>query len=292
MARPNTRSRAYPAFDLETAIEKANEFYNRYKLGWIAPQVAVKEWGYAYRSSNGLRLLAALLHFGLLENRGRGDGRQVRLSEIGKAILLDKRSNSIERSEALKEAALKPALYKQVWETLGPDLPTDAGIEYELISKMDFNPSATKSFIADFRATMDFTGLTEGEILEEESADELEGLEADEQANKVGGSWPIEKNEMPEADSQISGVEFLDIVVPIPSLKNRAILRIPYPMSSDDFRRVVIVIKNNLKDLRDAIVVNNPEAAQLELDSDWSETKLIETDKDEESANNDSETGG
>ena len=291
MAKENARGRSYPAFNLETAIEKANEFYNRYKLGWIAPQVALKEWGYAPKSSNGLRLLAALLHFGLLENRSRGDGRRVRLSEIGKAILLDKRRNSVERNEALKEAALKPVIYNQVWEMLGPDLPTDASIEYELISKMGFNPSTTENFIADFRATMDFIGLTKEEILEEESGDELEEFEADEHG-KVDGGWPTEKNAMPEANPRTSDVDFLDIVVPIPSLKDRAILRIPYPMSSDDFRRVVMVIKNNLRDLRDAIVVNNPEAAQLELDSDWSETKLVETDKDEESADNDSEIGG
>src|SRR5206468_3409095 len=119
--------------DLAEAIERAKQFYEHERFNYAPTQVAVTDLGYTAKSSSGLRALAALLHFGLLEEEGSGEDRRVRLSDLGKRIVLDTREGSKEREGAISEAALRPRLYQALWERWGPHLPSDSNMEYDLL---------------------------------------------------------------------------------------------------------------------------------------------------------------
>src|SRR5271157_2723435 len=95
--RKRTRSPAYPYINLETAILRAKEFYDKELRNAANVNVAAKHWGYVEASSNAAQTVAALINFGLLQDEGVGDKRRVRLTQSGLRILLDTRPDSKER---------------------------------------------------------------------------------------------------------------------------------------------------------------------------------------------------
>src|SRR5438105_11530029 len=107
------RSPSYPSIDLETAIDRARTLYAREGRN-IAPNHAILgHWGYSAKSGPGFGTLGALKRFGLLRSEGAGKSR---LSDLALRIVLDERQDSPERAEDIKEAALSPAIHKEIWE--------------------------------------------------------------------------------------------------------------------------------------------------------------------------------
>src|SRR6266478_6774650 len=114
--KKRTRSPAYPFVNLETAIVRAQEFFNKEQRNAANWNVAVKHWGFVEGSSNGASTIAALTSFGLLQDEGIGEKRKVRLTQDALRIILDKRPDSKERADLIKQAALAPKIHQQLWE--------------------------------------------------------------------------------------------------------------------------------------------------------------------------------
>src|SRR5690606_39686636 len=53
---------------------------------------------------------------GLLEDSGTGKDRKIKLSDLARRIIRDKREGSAERVKAIREAALSPSIYAKLWE--------------------------------------------------------------------------------------------------------------------------------------------------------------------------------
>lgn len=121
---------AYPFVNLETAITRAQEFFDKEQRNAANWNVAVKHWGFVEGSSNGASTLAALTSFGLLQDDGIGEKRKVRLTQSALRILLDKRPDSKERAELIKQAALAPKIHQQLWDKWGNDLPSDVTLRH------------------------------------------------------------------------------------------------------------------------------------------------------------------
>src|SRR5882724_11881835 len=85
------RSPSYPYLNLQEAINMANELYKKESRHKIPVEVAIADLGYSPTSGSGLRVLAALLNFGLLSEEGASEGRKVGLSDLGKSIVMDTR---------------------------------------------------------------------------------------------------------------------------------------------------------------------------------------------------------
>src|SRR5262245_42753968 len=96
-SRKKERSPNYPAIDLETALARARVLREKEGRNFTPVSAVFKHWGYSSRSSGGLTTLAALKRFGLLDEQGAADSRQVRLSQFAQKILLDDRPGSQER---------------------------------------------------------------------------------------------------------------------------------------------------------------------------------------------------
>jgi hypothetical protein len=150
-------------------------------MNWAPTTTALEIWEYSAKSSWGFRAVAALKHFGLMEEEGTSDDRKVKLTELARKIIRDKRPNSSERRAAIQEAALKPKIYGEVWREweTREELPNQAQMEYELEHKWSFNPSAIEGFIRDFRSTLRFANLWNEDILAEEDTDRGENGGAD-----------------------------------------------------------------------------------------------------------------
>lgn len=183
--RKRMRSPAYPFINLETAIKRAKEFYEKEGRNPAPLKVAVKHWGYEEKSSGGLQTAAALISFGLMQDEGTGDKRKLKLTTTALGILLDERPNSDNRVQAIKAAALTPKIHQQIWRRWGDASDaSDANIKHMLILELDppFNPNTAEAVIKEYRDTIAFSKpdssvtvpLADGD-LKAESAEEVKG---------------------------------------------------------------------------------------------------------------------
>jgi len=185
--RKRTRSPAYPFINLETAITRAKEFYDKEQRNSANVSVANKHWGFTDNSSSGAQTIAALSQFGLLEDQGIGDKRTVKLSPSALRIILDTRPNSEERLTLIKQAALSPRIHQQLWDKWAGNLPSDAQLRHTLLVDWPtpFNDKSVDGFIEEFKDTIAFAKLGESDKVVSEVKGE-EGAGAARYVPKVG----------------------------------------------------------------------------------------------------------
>lgn len=250
------RSPEHPGADLPTALERAEELYEQEAFNWTSPEVAAGHWNYSPKSSGGFRMLAALKHFGLLEDMGTSKDRRVRLTDLARRIIRDKREGSVDRVRAIREAALSPSIYAKLWERWGAHgkLPSRATMEFELEHEWEFNPKAISDFIQNFVSTIEYSGLLnhEGDI-------PGEGGEAE--ADKEGETPRRSAQRRPDAlapdrTRQTSTSDSLELPLPLPSGRV-ATLRIPMPLDERDYALLRATLESSLTVMKPALVREN-----------------------------------
>ena len=230
------RSKSHPGLNLQEALNQAQRLYDAEGETFVhLKRVAFNHWGYSEKSSGGRRTAAALSAFGLLLERGRGEHREIALSPLAVAITLDERPNSEELEKAIQKAALQPELYGELWESSGGRMPSEVRIRDFCLREHRFNPAGIEEFVANFTATVQFAGLAQGPTLE---ADE-EGKSADSNddardmgSSRSGGTVSDPSKAMPKA-KHLEGTEIHDFHIPLDA--GEAILRLPKPLSKEDF---------------------------------------------------------
>jgi hypothetical protein len=168
------RSPGYPGISLETALQRVEAVYQRERRNPTPVNVLLEHWGYAPGSGPGLVTLAALKKFGLMEDIGSGAGRRAKLSDDAAKIILDQREDSTERRALIRTLALRPAIHREVWEKFGGALPSDANLRHYLIFDRSFTDVGAAEFVRQFRATVEFAGLSEADRLSPVSSPALQ----------------------------------------------------------------------------------------------------------------------
>ncbi|HKY99123.1 MAG TPA: hypothetical protein VJL35_14805 [Gemmatimonadaceae bacterium] len=276
---PKQRSPEHPGVSLEEAVERAGDFYKYESFNYAPADVAKRHFGYGPKSSSGMRLIAALKHYGLFEEDGSGHERRLRLTPLARNILLDRREDPTEREDALRTAALNPAIYRTLWKYWNGNLPSDPNMEFELIRKFKFNPDSVRPFIKDFKATVTFAKLAQSDSLlpvSEETAGEQERRphtvtpppSAPPTNKPQGGSMP----QVQTADTVQMAP--LDVTIPLGG-GIRAILRMPESLTKSQFNYLVTMLKVNLGTMM-PILTGNPESTTEadnaeETQADWPE---------------------
>ena len=153
------RSPNYPGINLETAIQRAQKFWENEKRNAANVAVAMKHWGFVKPTSQSIVTLAAVKSFGLFEDSGSGENRKIKLSDLALKIILDQRQISPEREAAIKEAALKPMMHSKLWSRWGAQLPSDENLRHALIFEYKFNENAVDGFIEEFKDTITYSKL-------------------------------------------------------------------------------------------------------------------------------------
>jgi hypothetical protein len=155
------RSPNYPTVSLQDALERVRRLFNEDGRASVPVETAAKHIGYAAAHGQAYSVISALKKYGLLEeNKGR-----VALSQ--RAIeLLNLPASDPRRLQALKDAALSPPIYRELVELHSQKgLPSDEALEAELVTYKSFNPKAVAGFVRDFRATLEFAGLSDFSVL-------------------------------------------------------------------------------------------------------------------------------
>ena len=237
--KPRLRSPAHPILDLGTALQRAREFYDHETGHWASPDTALGHWGFKARNSKGLRYVAALKQFGLLEEKGSKTGREVRMSPAAKVLLLNPDQESHHWRQTVRESALSPKIYDDLWKEWGGDseLPSDKTMAYDLQMKWAFNRRAIDSFIRDFRTTLEFAGLLERHILGDELEQDPNKAENDGEADESPQTARVPMEVTTEGIGVKQKAEVHDFTIPLRGA-GVAVLSVPVPLSDHNFTQI------------------------------------------------------
>jgi hypothetical protein len=183
------RSPAYPGINLQQAIKRTAEFYEKEHRNPASFKAAVSHWDYSEKSSGALVAVAALKSFGLVDEIESAIGRIFQVSPLGLKIVADKRPDSPERAAAIKEAALRPKIHAGIWRKYNGTIPSDAELQYQLENVRHFNLKAIGPFIQELRETIAFAKLSESDKIAEET--EMSGDETGENSTVPIGEAEI-----------------------------------------------------------------------------------------------------
>ena len=175
MSPRRDRSPSFPYIPLAAAIDRTRQLYEKAKRYEARIADAATAWQLGTKSSSTLQTAAALLAFGLAEDSGSGEGRKIKVSDLGWRILEDKRPGAWERG--LAEAALKPKMIAEYATEHWKDGRPDDGICIsELMIERGFNDEAAARFLRVFDATIRYAGLRDSDSLPD-SKTESAGLD-------------------------------------------------------------------------------------------------------------------
>jgi len=155
--RPKGRSPAYPAINIETAIQRARQLYDSVRQHKVPVSTIVNYWHYKSLNGPASQTLAALVKYGLVDDEGTGPARKAGVSSRGHIILAH--PDEAARKAAIREAAVRPGINRELWEQYGNDLPPDEALHWELTQTRGFTETGAKEFIPVYRATIAFAQL-------------------------------------------------------------------------------------------------------------------------------------
>ncbi len=237
------RSPSYPSIDLESSIGLAEIIKQKEGGGnhFVPYQAVVGHWGYKSGSGPGLLKLAALKKFGLIEDRGTGDSREIKLTELALEILFYKDSpeHKDKYIEALQKAALEPSIHNELWNKWNGNLPSDQTIRAYLIIQRTagrFAESSVNNFINQFRDTISFSKLQKNDSMSGHEEDKNPKQQKDEKMNAM----PTIQNPTQDYNSATIG-EVYNIPIYLPSGKSGCIT-IPKPLSDEEWNQVIAII--------------------------------------------------
>ena len=152
--KPLHRSPNYPVIGLEKAVERVTQLYEQAKLHPLPISTVCEIWKYS--PSTGSQNVAALKAFGLVDVTGEKEGRQVKVNDYARKIIME----HPDRPEILKQLVLNPSLYNEVWTKFNGDLPaSDIVLRNYLVFERNFNENAVDDFIREFRASISYANL-------------------------------------------------------------------------------------------------------------------------------------
>lgn len=151
--RTQDRSPSFPYIGLSKAIERAEQLYGFTKRHDVRMVDAAKPaWNLGPKSSATLQTVAALISFGLVEASGTGETRKIKLSDLAYRAIADPRHGA--REQALAEAALKPKLISEFWQTWRDDRPPEATCIGDLHIDRGFTSDGAKAFLRVYDDTI------------------------------------------------------------------------------------------------------------------------------------------
>ena len=159
---PKTRHRSpnYPGISLRSAVAKIQALYKADGLAASPKDAAIKHFGYANPHGEAGRVLSALKGFGLIEETSD----RIKLTQRGINIAVRPEGDPA-RAAALRDAAIGPAIYKELLKDYSTGLPSDTTLKSELIAVKKFNPKAVDDFVRDLRDTLKFAGISDTSLV-------------------------------------------------------------------------------------------------------------------------------
>lgn len=228
--RRTGRSPSYPSFSIKKALEQA-EALRAQEGEYEAPlPSAFKAWGYGMKSSGGRQCLATMKYYGLIDISGGGHERKVKVSDLARRILLDRREDQAEKKALIRQAALNPAAHKAIFKNYPNGLGSDGSIHHFLTFEEDFKEDAASDLIAEFKETADFAELYQPHNPVDKNAEEGDNGDGDGGGGKVDS--PLgDKGDKPRRRKLGSGMK----EATFPLDEGMGVIQWPEPLSQESY---------------------------------------------------------
>ena len=147
--------------------------FNFAKKSEVLVSTMLPKWGFKSASANGMKAVAALKSYGLVEDSGKKAARKIILTDRSYRILHGVFGTDPYEVE-IKDAALSPPMYQYMWKTYGTldEMSEDESIASKLVLEKKFNSTAVSRFLTDYRDTIKFAKLGKNERSGGEESDD------------------------------------------------------------------------------------------------------------------------
>ncbi len=179
--QPRFRSPPFPYIGLGRAIEKADQLYGAVRNHAAALPTAAKAWETGPKSSATLQSVAALIQYGLLDDEGSGEARKVKLTPLALKIVMDKRPESEERKNAIKQAAISPSTFREIYDRFGAAQEIDDALLHHALTaervqegRAPFSDQSASDVLRVYRDTISFAGMADADLNAHEPHEESE----------------------------------------------------------------------------------------------------------------------
>ncbi|HWY15595.1 MAG TPA: hypothetical protein VNX86_10710 [Rhizomicrobium sp.] len=239
MAR--VRSPNYPAFGLQEALNRIKTIHAAEHHLAAPKEVIGKHLGYNGLNGASLKAISALLKFGLLDE---AQGDKLKVSPLAISILYPGKGD--DRGAAIREAALKPALFQEIHNEWEGHWPSDENLRAYLIRKQ-FATDALDRVIQSYRETMDLVAREEGgygasATPENEARHQEKTPVQTTMQTRLGSKPPVEFSVTPNAGGEPFRVSFTGSGIEVSGLLNT-------PERADELVRAINALKVLLRPL-------------------------------------------
>jgi len=170
------RSSPYPSQPIDKAVESVTQLRNSLGTGPFNRELAAKALGYSGVSGTSSMVVAALVHYGLLDRRGD----TYLVSELAEEIMTPR--TEAEHQSSLIKAALHPKLFSSLIAKY-QDKSVPTMLDSVLIRDYNINRRVAQSVKKNFIETMTSVGLLQNGVIQrpdKEDARELESTHLEE----------------------------------------------------------------------------------------------------------------
>ena len=225
------KSPNYPGLDLGTAIDLAKQLYSSgIGRGEFTPVDAAQAWNYNSVSGPVKVRIGALRQYGLIEGKRGGQyAENPKLTRLALTLVM-RPEGSREYRDSLREAALTPSLFSELYESHRN--AADGALRVYLVIDKNFTDDGAQRCIEAYKGTLRLVGLDQdsewSRIPEDEIIEEDEDLEIASNTLRQG-----------TLDSVRSSVPEGSIAIPIPLDSERmATVIVPLGMEEADWVRL------------------------------------------------------
>lgn len=155
------RSPAHPDAPLQKAVELASKLFERIRSNAVDRETAVREMGYSGMTGASGKMLANLIHFGLVSKAGKGS---VKVTQLAVDIAHPKSADA--RRVALHQAGFSPAFFQSIRNEFSDGIPPETWLRSYMMRE-GFNSDAIGPAMSSYLDTCRY--------LQQESAFESHG---------------------------------------------------------------------------------------------------------------------
>ncbi|HUY09569.1 MAG TPA: hypothetical protein VMW80_09005 [Candidatus Dormibacteraeota bacterium] len=262
--RQRDRSPSYPGISLEVALARARTFYEKEGRHEAPTTVALRHWGFSTRTGSANVTLAAPAKYGLMEASGKGDGRKVRLTELGLRLLRD---GNPDREGDLVTAALTPSVFAELWAHCQREggMPSDDNLRWWL-QQRNFTDGAVREFVRTFKETLRYAGLLAGDKIGPTDEEPHEAENRFGRGPIPGGPFDLFTMTPPAAaveqqrEASPQQPHLLQFPIPLADSDLLAALQLPSRMTEADWNRMLAIIGAYKTSIVRALKQTDPEA--------------------------------
>jgi len=197
-AEPTRRVRSppYPSISLGKALDRVKRLHAKALHHPVGVKVLADAWDYQVKSSGLWATAAALMQYGFLTDEGSGDKRKFTLTDKALRIVRDPNPESEKRLAVIKQAALAPKIFKELWASYGTAKAMSDMIfkSHLTVDRYDrglapYGDAAADEVIKAYKETISFAKLSDSDTLpagSEEKEPDGEGTDTSQETPEPG----------------------------------------------------------------------------------------------------------